>query len=85
MLSRTIDIIIVDRIVIAAPLTIPIILKTSVSGTIPIKNTHTAEIAVGTHSLIPRGLHSINTTVIANIESMMTTCRLFMVLLSRIH
>jgi hypothetical protein len=62
-LSKTIDMTIVDKIVIDAPLTILKISFTSDKGTIPTKRTRKAQIEVGTVSLIPRGFHTIKETV----------------------
>jgi hypothetical protein len=63
MLSKTTDIIIVDRIVKEAPLTISKIFKTSLHGTIPEINTIAAPILVGIISLIPNGLHNMSMMV----------------------
>jgi hypothetical protein len=62
-LSNTIDMTMVDIIVIEAPLTILKITVTSDSGTIPTKRTRKAAIEVGTVSLIPLGFHTINEIV----------------------
>ncbi|GAB6153932.1 hypothetical protein JCM17380_26820 [Desulfosporosinus burensis] len=53
MLSRTMDITIVDRIVREAPLTIPSIVFKSLKGTIPARKMKTALIVGGMDSLIP--------------------------------
>jgi hypothetical protein len=66
MLSNTMDIIMVEMIVIAAPLTVPIMLYTSDKGTMPARKNNNAPIAVGMDSFIPRGLHTMKPIVAAN-------------------
>jgi hypothetical protein len=63
MLSRTIDITIVDRIVTEAPLTVSKMEETSENGTIPSNNRTLAAIEAGIDSLTPNGLHIIKQTV----------------------
>ncbi|MDA8229547.1 MAG: hypothetical protein M0T74_17960, partial [Desulfitobacterium hafniense] len=53
MLSRTMDITIVERMVMAAPLTIPSISNILLRGTIPPKKMNIALMAGGMDSLIP--------------------------------
>ena len=68
MLSRTMDITIVDKMVMEAPVTVSKIVNTSVRGTSPINKIEAAAIEVGIDSLIPYGLHRIKITVSANME-----------------
>jgi hypothetical protein len=63
ILSKTFDMIIVDRIVREAPLTIPNIFDTSLKGTIPARMINTALMAVGMDSLIPSGLQMRKKTI----------------------
>ena len=67
MLSNTMDITIVERIVIDAPLTVSKIVSTSLKGTIPSNKMQAAAIDVGMDSLMPNGLHMIKKTVRAKI------------------
>lgn len=53
MLSKTMDMTIVERIVIEAPVTVSNIVRTSDRGTRPINKIVAAAIAVGIDSLIP--------------------------------
>jgi hypothetical protein len=63
MLSKTRDIMMVDRMVMTAPLTVSKMYKVSPRGTIPAIMSRPAPIPAGTASLIPRGLQMINMIV----------------------
>jgi hypothetical protein len=57
------DITIVERMVMEAPLTNPSILNISLRGTIPAKKMNKALMVGGIDSLMPRGLQKRNKTI----------------------
>jgi hypothetical protein len=63
ILSNTIDIMIVEIIVIDAPVTVPNTYFRSARLTIPNEHSKNAPIAGGIASFMPLGLHNINSTV----------------------
>jgi hypothetical protein len=74
ILSNTMDITIVDKMVMAAPLTVSAMTPMLESGTMPVRRRMAAPTETGTASFIPLGRHMRKTTVRMNTREAVIVC-----------